>query len=147
MVTVPVVITILITFFAPFVYAIIQKTHWSSQSKSLLALAGSAVIAIVYMILTGDITPAILTDFSKLSLVIPAVYGLQTAIYQFILKAPVKRLENITTPGVDVNGNPVAPEAEVIDYSEPLPDAPTVSEVEQTRPAQTPNDSSPVALG
>lgn len=88
---VPLIITILVTMASPYVTAYINKVTWSPEKKNLVALAVSTVIAIGYLFLTGGIA-----DWSQLGVVIPAVYGLQTAVYQFILKVPATKFEAAT---------------------------------------------------
>lgn len=87
----PIVITILITMASPYVNAYINKVTWSPEKKNLVALAVSTVIAIGYLFLTGGIA-----DWTQLGVVIPAVYGLQQATYQFILKVPASKVEAAT---------------------------------------------------
>ena len=93
----PTVLAIIITFFSPYVNAYLQRVTWSSQTKNLLALTVSAVIAILYLIVTGGIA-----DWSQLGVVVPAVYGLQQAAYNFILKNSASRFEAATTKGAVV---------------------------------------------
>lgn len=88
---VPLIITILITMASPYVNAYINKVTWSPEKKNLVALAVSTVIAIGYLLLTGGIA-----DWTQLGVVIPAVYGLQQATYQFILKVPATKFEAAT---------------------------------------------------
>lgn len=88
---IPIVITIIITFFSPYVNAYIQKVTWSSETKNLLAITVSLIIAVVYLIVTGGIA-----DWSQIGIAIPAVYGLQQATYNFILKNSATKFEAIT---------------------------------------------------
>lgn len=87
----PIIITILITMASPYVNAYINKVTWSPEKKNLVALATSTVIAVAYLFFTGGIA-----DWSQLGVVIPAIYGLQTAVYQFILKVPASKFEAAT---------------------------------------------------
>lgn len=90
--TIPVVLTIILTFFSPFVTAYFNRVQWSSEAKNLIAILVSAAIAVIYLILTGGIA-----DWTELGVVIPIVYTLQQTVYQFILKKPAKELEAATT--------------------------------------------------
>lgn len=88
---VPLIITILVTMASPYVNAYINKVTWSPEKKNLVALAVSTVIAVAYLFFTGGIA-----DWSQLGVVIPAIYGLQTATYQFLLKVPASKFEAAT---------------------------------------------------
>lgn len=99
---IPVTLGILLTFFLPFINAGIQKVTWSPVQKNLLAIATSAIFALVYLFLTGGIDPA------NITLAIAAVYGLQQAIYAFLVKNIATKFEAITTAGSIV----VAPSAD-----------------------------------
>jgi hypothetical protein len=94
---IPIVLVIIVTFFSPYVNAYIQKVTWSSQTKNLIALTVSAVIALGYLFLTGGIG-----DWSQISIWVPAVYGLQQAVYNFILKNSASKFEAATTKGAVV---------------------------------------------
>lgn len=91
---IPFIITIVITFFSPFVNAYINKVTWSPETKNLVAIAVSALIAVGYLLMTGGIA-----DWSQLGVVIPAVYGLQQVVYNFILKVPATQFEAATRTG------------------------------------------------
>lgn len=103
MVTLPVVITIVLTFFSPYVNAYINKVTWSSQTKNLVAIAVSLIIAVLYLVLTGGIA-----DWTQLSFVVPAVFGLQQAVYQFFLKNSASKFEAATTKSAVI----IAPSSE-----------------------------------
>lgn len=99
---IPVTLGLLLTYFLPFVNAAIQKSTWTPVQKNLLALATSAIFAIIYLFLTGGL------DVSNVPVAIAAVYGLSQAIYAFIVKNVATKFEAITTKGSVV----VAPSAE-----------------------------------
>lgn len=113
MVTIPVVLTIIITFFSPFVVALINRVHWNTETKNLIAIAVSAAIAVVYFIMTGGV------DWGNLAIAIPAVYGLQQALYNFILHTFTSKIEALTDPTV---------KAAVVDNTEQLPGDVTVAD-------------------
>lgn len=98
-------LTLVLTFFSPFLSAYIQKVDWSPKTKSLLAMALSLVIALLYLSMTNGIA-----DWSQLAVVIPAVYGVQQGIYQFFLKNIATKFEAMTefgslivTPGYEAD--------------------------------------------
>ena len=93
----PIVLVIIITFFSPYVNAYIQRVTWSSETKNLIALTVSAIIALAYLFFTGGIA-----DWSQISIWVPAVYGLQQAAYNFILKSSANKCEAATTKGAVV---------------------------------------------
>lgn len=92
----PVTLGLILTFFLPFVNAWIQKVTWSPVQKNLVALSTSALFAILYLFLTGGL------DLSNVPVAIAAVYGLQQAIYQFMVKNIATKFEAITTKGAIV---------------------------------------------
>lgn len=88
---VPIIITMLVTMASPFVTAYINKVTWSAQTKNLVALAVSLVIAVAYLYFTGGIL-----GWEQLGVTLTSIYGLQTATYQFILKVPASKFEAST---------------------------------------------------
>jgi hypothetical protein len=99
---VPITLGLILTFILPFINAGIQKVTWSPTQKNLLAIATSAIFAIIYLVLTGGL------DWSNVPLAIAGIYGLQQAIYAFFVKNIATKFEAITSPGSVV----VAPSAE-----------------------------------
>lgn len=87
-------LTLVLTFLSPFLSAYIQKVDWSPRTKTLLAMALSLVIAVLYLFMTNGIA-----DWSQLAVAIPAVYGVQQGIYQFFLKNIATKFEAITEFG------------------------------------------------
>jgi hypothetical protein len=87
-------LTLVLTFLSPFLSAYIQKVDWSPKTKTLLAMALSLLIAILYLFMTNGIA-----DWSQLAVAIPAVYGVQQGIYNFFLKNIATKFEAITEFG------------------------------------------------
>lgn len=87
-------LTLVLTFLSPFISAYIQNVDWSPKTKTLLAMALSLLIAVLYLVMTGGIG-----DWSQIGLVIPAVFGVQQAIFQFFLKNIATKFEAITEFG------------------------------------------------
>lgn len=87
-------LTLVLTFFSPFLSAYIQKVDWSPKTKTLLAMALSLVIAVLYLFMTGGIA-----DWTQLAVVIPAVYGVQQGVYAFFLKNIATKFEAMTEFG------------------------------------------------
>jgi len=79
---------------SPFINAAIQRVNWSPKTKTLVALAVSAIIAVVYLLTTGQIA-----DWGQLATVVPVVYGYQQLIFQFFLKNIATKFEALTSPG------------------------------------------------
>lgn len=143
---IPVTLGILLTFFLPFVNAGIQKVTWSPVQKNLLALATSALFAIIYLFLTGGL------DLSNLPVAIAAIYGLSQAIYAFLVKNIATKFEAITTSGSIV----VAPsteepgkvnittDASIAAHSEPIAVDPPVQLI--TAPAEPEAPATPVEI-
>lgn len=90
----PITITATLAIFSPFVNAYINKVDWSPQTKTVVAMAVSLVIAILYLAFSGMIG-----DWSQLAVVAPMVYSLQQLIYQFFLKNIATKFEAITEFG------------------------------------------------
>jgi hypothetical protein len=88
---VPIIITILITMASPFLNAYINKVTWSPQTKNLVAVATSLVIAAAYIYFTGGFT-----GWEQLGTTLASVYGLSQATYQFLLKVPASKFEAAT---------------------------------------------------
>lgn len=76
----------------PFINAWINKVTWTPKTKSLVALATSIVVAVIYVLLTGGIA-----NLAQLWLAIPAIYGATQAIYQFLVKNIATKFEALTT--------------------------------------------------
>lgn len=137
---IPVTLGILLTFFLPFVNAGIQKVTWSPVQKNLLALATSALFAIIYLFLTGGL------DLSNLPVAIAAIYGLSQGIYAFLVKNIATKFEAITTSGSIV----VAPSSEepgkvnittdasIAAHAEPIPVDPPIQLVATETPEAVP---------
>lgn len=87
-------LTFVLTFLSPFLSAYVQNVDWSPKTKTLLAMALSLVIAVLYLLMTGGIA-----DWSQLAVVVPAVFGVQQAVYQFFLKNIATKFEAITQLG------------------------------------------------
>jgi hypothetical protein len=90
---IPVTLGLLLTAGLPFVNAWIQQVTWTPVQKNLVALATSAIFAILYLFFTGGL------DLSNVPVAIAAIYGLSQAIYQFIVKNVATKFEAITTKG------------------------------------------------
>jgi len=88
----PVALALVLSFLSPFLNAWIQDVNWSPQAKNLLAIATSAIVAIIYLLFTGGIG-----DWTQIATVIPQVYILQQAIYQFFLKNIATKFEALTS--------------------------------------------------
>lgn len=131
MVEIPLTLGILLTFFLPFINAAVQKVTWSPTKKNLLAIATSAIFALLYLFLTGGIDP------SNIPLAIAACYGLQQAIYAFFVKNIATKFEAITTSG-SIVAAPSAETAGKIDITsdDTIDDDTTGSSVEVDSPVQ-----------
>lgn len=89
---IPVVLTIILTVLSPYATAFFNRVTWSPETKHLVTIAVSIVIAVLYLIVSGSVG-----DWSALAVVIPMVYTLQQLVYKFILKDSVKSFELNTT--------------------------------------------------
>lgn len=84
----------LFAIISPFINAAIQRVTWTPMQKSLLAWGVSAVIAVAYLFFTGG-----LGSITQIIVAIPAIYGAQQAVYQFLVKNIATKFEIITSPG------------------------------------------------
>lgn len=87
-------LTLVLTFISPFISAYVQKVTWSPKTKTLLAMVLSLAIAVAYLLMTGGIA-----DWSQLAVAIPAVFGIQQAVYAFFLKNIATKFEALTEFG------------------------------------------------
>ena len=141
---IPITLGILLTFFLPFLNAAIQKVSWTPVQKNLVAIATSAVFAIVYLFLTGGL------DLTNIPLAIAAVYGLQQAIYSFLVKNLATKFEAITTAGsVVVSPNTNDPGTVDITTDQTIADSVSGSSVKADPPVQlvtSPEPAPPVEI-
>lgn len=79
---------------SPFINAAIQRVTWTPMQKSLLAWGVSAVLAVAFLFFTGG-----LGNLTQILIAIPTIYGIQQAIYQFLVKNIATKFEVITSPG------------------------------------------------
>lgn len=89
---IPIILTLVFTFLSPFITAFLNRVQWSTETKTLMAMAVSLVIAVLYLIMTGGIA-----DWSQLAVVGPMVFTLQQVVYKFFVKGPANELEIATT--------------------------------------------------
>lgn len=87
-------LTLVLTFFSPFLSAYIQKVDWSPKTKTLLAMALSLIIAVLYLSMTNGIA-----DWTQLAVVVPAIFGVQQAVFQFLLRNIATKFEAMTEFG------------------------------------------------
>lgn len=87
-------LTLVLTFISPFISAYVQNVDWSPKTKTLLAMILSLLIAILYLWMTNGIA-----DWSQLGIAIPAIFGIQQAIYNFFLKNIATKFEAVTNFG------------------------------------------------
>lgn len=97
MVTLPLALATVLTLISPFINAAVQKVTWSPQTKTLVAIGVSLLIAVAYLALTGGIA-----DWTQLAVVVPAVYTVQQLVFQFLVKNIATKFEALTTPGSTV---------------------------------------------
>lgn len=87
----PEILLAVITVLSTGVAAIANQSKWTSKTKNMVAFVISVIIAVGYLILTGQ-----LTDLTDLPTAILAVYGLQQLVYKQFLQELAKRIEAAT---------------------------------------------------
>ena len=73
------IVSAIVAFFAPAITAVLNKPHWSSQAKQIMALGVSLVLAVVAMAVTDGFTGGWYA-------VILTVVGISQAAYALIWK-------------------------------------------------------------
>lgn len=113
-----------VAFLSPILIAIFTKTSMSSKVKAGISIAVSALIAVVYYFLTDGI------DLSQLAITIPAVFGIQQAVYRLMMQKLATSVEanyGITdkTPGRHITTSvPAVDGSEVVVASPVLEETP-----------------------
>lgn len=92
----PAVVTAFLTVISPYVTALFTNFEMSSKTKNLIALGFSAVVAVVYVLLSGGF--AEVTTITDLAAPLGIVYAVQQLAYNLFLKGSVKKVE--ATKGV-----------------------------------------------
>lgn len=86
-------LVIILGALAPFLIAIINKVKWSSTTKQLVAWATAIVLAVVWLLLSGGLA---VLDFASFVGAVPVIYALSQAVYEFLLKNVLSKLEAAT---------------------------------------------------
>lgn len=78
---------------APFLVALISRVGWSSTTKQLVAWGISIVLGILWIVLTGGFATF---TFESFIAAVPVIYALSQAVYEFLLKNVLGKLEAAT---------------------------------------------------
>lgn len=89
-----VALIILLGAIAPFLIAIANKVKWSSTTKQLVAWGISIVLAVLWLFLSGGLS--LVTDWQAFVGAVPVIYALSQAVYEFLLKNILSKLEAAT---------------------------------------------------
>lgn len=84
----PTALVVLLTIISPYVTALFTRTSMSPKAKQVIAVAVSAVIAVVYVLLNGGVD-----SWEKFFVAAPVVFGIGQALYGLLLKDSVKIVE------------------------------------------------------
>ena len=76
----PALIIAAVTIASPILTSVFTQVNWSSTAKRGVAFGVSAVIDLVYLITSGNIT-----NLADIAVTIPAVFGLQQIAYQLLM--------------------------------------------------------------
>lgn len=106
---------------APFLVAIINRVGWSATTKQLVAWGIALGLGILWTVLTGGIGAFTLQSFVT---AVPVIYALSQAVYEFLLKNVLGKLEAATdksavvvTPDPDNANNVVVTSNETIEVA------------------------------
>lgn len=84
----PVALVGLMTLISPYITAFFTRASMSPKAKHGIAIAVSAVIAIVYVVLNGGVD-----SWEKLFVAVPVVYGVGQALYGLLMRDSAKVVE------------------------------------------------------
>lgn len=104
---------------APFLVAIISRVGWSSTTKQLVAWGIAIVLGIVWVVLTGGFGAGF--TFESFVAAVPIIYALSQAVYEFMLKNVLGKLEAATDKSaVVISPAPGHPENVVVTSNETI---------------------------
>lgn len=88
-----------VTVITPILAALINQSKWDSKVKNGVAFGVATVLAVVYLLMTGQ-----LTDLTDIPTTVLTVYGLQQIVYKTLLEKLSKEIEAATSvkPGQTV---------------------------------------------
>lgn len=81
-----------VTVITPILAAIINQSKWSPQVKNGVAFGIALVLALVYLLATGQ-----LTDLTDVPGTVLTVYGLQQLVYKTLMEKLTKEIEAATS--------------------------------------------------
>lgn len=90
----PALIIAAITILSPILTSVFTQVTWSSKAKRGVAFGVAAVIAAVYLIVSGEFT-----NWTDIPLAVSAVFGLQQITYHALLKNVAIKVEEATPIG------------------------------------------------
>lgn len=89
-----VALVIILGAIAPFLIALINKVKWSSTTKQLVAWGTSIVLSVVWLLLSGGVS--MIANWQAFVGAVPVIYALSQAVYEFLLKNVLSKLEAAT---------------------------------------------------
>lgn len=87
----PAVITGVLAILSPFITALFTKSSMKSETKGLVGIAVSIVVAVVWVLLTGGF--AVVAGPEDLAIPIGVIFGIQQAVYNQFFKDLAKDVE------------------------------------------------------
>lgn len=84
----PVALVGLLTLLSPYITALFTRTSMAPKAKYVVAIAVSALIAVVWVLFNGGID-----SWEKFFVALPVVFGVGQGIYGLLLKDSVKIVE------------------------------------------------------
>ena len=110
---------------APFLVAIISRVNWSSTTKQLVAWGVAIILAVVWLLLSGGLA---VLDFPSFVAAVPVIYALSQAVYEFLLKNVLGKLEAATDKSAvvvspaETTGNVIVTSNETIEVATKHPE-------------------------
>lgn len=92
----PALILAAVTIISPILTSIFTQVTWSSNVKRGVAFGVAAVIAVVYLLTSGQFT-----NWADIPVAVSAVFGLQQITYQYLLKNIAHKIEVATPIGTE----------------------------------------------
>lgn len=107
---------------APFLVAIISRVGWSSTTKQLVAWGIALLLGILWTVLTGGFGAGFTLE--SFIAAVPVIYALSQAVYEFLLKNVLGKLEAATDksavviiPAPDTSENVIVTSNETIEVA------------------------------
>lgn len=103
---------------APFLVAIISRVGWSSTTKQLVAWGIALLLGVLWIVLTGGFAAGF--TFEAFVTSVPVIYALSQAVYEFLLKNVLGKLEAATDKSAVVVSPAADPNSVIVTSNETI---------------------------